>query len=263
MIPFFRRIRQKLANDNQFLKYSRYAIGEIVLVVIGILIALQINNWNEKRKDRIKEQNILIQIKKDYTSNLSQLEEKMMTRTRIIYSGLRILKDFDQSEKVVRDSLIKHIAIISNDPTFDPIQNDIVSSGNLRLIINEKLKRLLSNWSSNVVALKEVEVTWSDIANHRLDEVLIELGISRDATNSFLSDTEHTWLLDKDLMDYKTEIGNSKLSAPIDEIITNKGLESMAANAVTFNISANYQSKALLRRINEIIDLIDSEIIEK
>ena len=52
MIGFFRRIRKKLADDNQFLKYSRYAIGEIVLVVIGILIALQINNWNENRKEK-------------------------------------------------------------------------------------------------------------------------------------------------------------------------------------------------------------------
>lgn len=50
MINFFRRIRKKLADDNQFLKYSRYAIGETVLVVFGILIALQINSWNEQRK---------------------------------------------------------------------------------------------------------------------------------------------------------------------------------------------------------------------
>ena len=50
MIGFFRKIRKKLADDNQFLKYSRYAIGEILLVVVGILIALQINNWNENRK---------------------------------------------------------------------------------------------------------------------------------------------------------------------------------------------------------------------
>ena len=53
MIPFFRKIRKKLADDNKPLKYARYAIGEIVLVVIGILIALQVNNYNEKRKKRI------------------------------------------------------------------------------------------------------------------------------------------------------------------------------------------------------------------
>lgn len=64
MIPFFRKIRKKLADDNQFLKYSRYAIGEIVLVVVGILIALQINTWNEE-----KEKNAKVKV---YLENLQQ-----------------------------------------------------------------------------------------------------------------------------------------------------------------------------------------------
>lgn len=50
MIIFFRKIRQRLLTENKFRKYLIYAIGEIVLVVIGILIALSINNWNENRK---------------------------------------------------------------------------------------------------------------------------------------------------------------------------------------------------------------------
>jgi len=50
MIKFFSKIRKKLAAENKIFAYSRYAIGEIVLVVIGILIALQVNNWNENRK---------------------------------------------------------------------------------------------------------------------------------------------------------------------------------------------------------------------
>ena len=50
MIPFFRKIRKQMADDNKPMKYARYAIGEIALVVIGILIALAINNWNESRK---------------------------------------------------------------------------------------------------------------------------------------------------------------------------------------------------------------------
>jgi hypothetical protein len=50
VIPFFRKIRKKMADDNRPIQYIRYAIGEIALVVIGILIALQINNWNEERK---------------------------------------------------------------------------------------------------------------------------------------------------------------------------------------------------------------------
>ena len=50
MINFFRKIRRQLANDNKFKKYFRYAFGEVVLIVLGIFIALQLQNWNEKRK---------------------------------------------------------------------------------------------------------------------------------------------------------------------------------------------------------------------
>ncbi len=80
MIKFFRKIRQRLLTENKFSKYLIYAIGEIVLVVIGILIALQINNLNEQRKDKIKEQVILKHLKEDYQVNLIQLEQKMDMR---------------------------------------------------------------------------------------------------------------------------------------------------------------------------------------
>ena len=56
MINFFRKIRKKLADDNKPLKYARYAIGEIVLVVVGILIALSINNWNDERKTKLSDE---------------------------------------------------------------------------------------------------------------------------------------------------------------------------------------------------------------
>ena len=73
MLPFFRRIRKNLADENRILKYSRYAIGEIVLVVIGILIALQINNWNEDQKSRKKELTYLENIRADLMMNIDEL----------------------------------------------------------------------------------------------------------------------------------------------------------------------------------------------
>ncbi len=51
MLRFFRRIRQNLISEGKTVKYFKYAIGEIVLVVIGILIALAVNNWNQEKKD--------------------------------------------------------------------------------------------------------------------------------------------------------------------------------------------------------------------
>ncbi|AXT19164.1 hypothetical protein D7030_13930 [Flavobacteriaceae bacterium AU392] len=70
MIKFFRKIRQKLLSENKFSKYLIYAIGEIVLVVIGILIALQVNNWNESRVQRQKEIVILSELKKELEDDL-------------------------------------------------------------------------------------------------------------------------------------------------------------------------------------------------
>ena len=68
MPRFFNRIRKQLAKENKFFQYSRYAIGEILLVVIGILIALQIDNWNEERKVKIEEQILLKQLREDRKS---------------------------------------------------------------------------------------------------------------------------------------------------------------------------------------------------
>ncbi|MDZ7614448.1 MAG: DUF6090 family protein [Flavobacteriaceae bacterium] len=71
MIKLFRKIRQKLIEDNKIGSYLKYAIGEIILVVIGILIALQINNWNENRKDRKQMRTNIQSIKEDIENDLS------------------------------------------------------------------------------------------------------------------------------------------------------------------------------------------------
>ena len=74
MIKFFRKIRQNLLMENKTGKYFKYAIGEIVLVVIGILIALSINNWNEKRKDNKISEEYLVGITNDIKKDLEQID---------------------------------------------------------------------------------------------------------------------------------------------------------------------------------------------
>jgi len=260
MIKFFRKIRQNLLMENKTGKYFKYAIGEIVLVVIGILIALQINNWNEQRKDRTKEHILLNQLLEDYQANLIQLEEKMATREKMIISAVELLEAFDYPQRANRDSVIRKIAVIGNDPTFDPIKNDLNSSENLRLIRNVKLSRLLSNWSSDVVAVKEIEDIWSKIVYNQYDLTTSELGIGRDLSNSFMNEQDHPWLLDKNEKPYKIKIGKSKLGATLNEILTNKNLEAVLGNAITINKSANLQSEALHNRIRNILDIMEIEL---
>ncbi|MFY9242466.1 MAG: DUF6090 family protein [Polaribacter sp.] len=77
MIKFFRKIRQNLLMENKTSKYFKYAIGEIVLVVIGILIALQINNWNENRQKNNQERMIMINLKEELQQNIKNLDERI------------------------------------------------------------------------------------------------------------------------------------------------------------------------------------------
>ena len=73
MIKFFRKIRQRLLTENKFSKYLIYSIGEIVLVVIGILLALQVNNWNEGKKDNAESIKILKKLQAEFETNKTEL----------------------------------------------------------------------------------------------------------------------------------------------------------------------------------------------
>jgi uncharacterized membrane protein YgaE (UPF0421/DUF939 family) len=97
MIKFFRKIRQSLLIENKLSRYLLYAIGEIVLVVIGILIALQVNNWNEGRKELAKSHEILREIAENLEYNNAQFlqeikeEEAVVKSIDIVLENLKIL----------------------------------------------------------------------------------------------------------------------------------------------------------------------------
>lgn len=77
MLKFYRRIKRKLIDDGNLKKYLIYAVGEILLVVIGILIALQINNWNEWKKERVREHEILIVLAENLETNIETLKKNI------------------------------------------------------------------------------------------------------------------------------------------------------------------------------------------
>ena len=261
MIKIFRRIRQRLMTENKFSKYLLYAIGEIVLVVIGILIALQINNWNEKRKDNLKEHTILIQLQEEYISNLRQLEEKMQLRAKIINSGLTVIEYIDAPKDVLKDSMIFHLSNIVYDPTFDPIQNDLVSSGNIRLIRNDRLRQLLSNWTSDIVAVQEQEKVNQYHAHEIILPLFNNLGLTRYVLNELWSNMgDRLFLLDKNTDDPNLILGHSYKKIKVEDIITNIELEGVISSAVSYNKLGNLQSQALKNTILEILELIRAEL---
>ncbi|TXE19164.1 hypothetical protein ES692_04745 [Psychroserpens burtonensis] len=241
-------------------KYLKYAIGEIILVVIGILIALSINNWNEKRNNLKKGQTILIQLKKEYKSNLLQLDEKILMRSKIVRSCKDILDIIDNPISLNQDSLFQKIATLTLDPTFDPVTNDLISSGNLRLIKNEDLKQKLSNWTSDILALQEMELQWQKMTLQINFPFIVRLNIYRDIANvQYKNETVPVFILDKSL-NGKLNIGKSKKTPSLAEVLNNPELESLVTKAITDNYLNNLQSHSLRNKINDIINLIDKEI---
>lgn len=260
MISIFRRIRQSLLGQNRFQRYLLYGIGEILLVVLGILIALQIDNWNESRKEREIEQTVLLQLQEDFRSNLAQLNQKIQMRDEIIESSLYILNATDYAETANRDSLIARFSILLVDPTFDPIEFDLSSTGNLRLLSNNKLKRLLSNWTSDIIAVQEIEQNWSDVVNEQLQPELNELGITRDLADHFVNDLKADWQLEVASERKRIPIGAAREPVSPAQIAESTVMESLVSLAITYNNAANIQAETVRRRIEEILALIDGEI---
>ena len=111
MIKFFRAIRQNLLNEGKTSKYFKYAIGEIVLVVIGILIALSINNWNEYRKERLKEKKILVELESNLEANSIILQNYINSQEGIIRQ-IDITIEHLESKKPFNDTIGKYVLSI-------------------------------------------------------------------------------------------------------------------------------------------------------
>jgi hypothetical protein len=154
MIKLFRRIRQRLLTENKFSRYLLYGIGEILLVVIGILIAVQINAWHGNRILKINETNILSQLNIDLKENhkeLTGLYEDMEVRNE---SGKKILDHLKYNDKVT-DSLrywvegISMTNIFNNANTtyknLENSSNNIISNDSLRLRITLMYEREFAN----------------------------------------------------------------------------------------------------------------------
>jgi len=148
MIKLFRSVRQKLLTENKFSKYLIYAIGEILLVVIGILIALQINNWNEVQKGKMKATTILKEIRSDMFKDLELIEELKPYWGREIIYFKKLLPSFNPHEEIASfagldtSSKIAYSELFGYDMPFrsnTSAYDAMIADGNSDLILNDSL----------------------------------------------------------------------------------------------------------------------------
>jgi len=173
MIKFFRKIRQKLLTENNFSKYLIYAFGEIVLVVIGILIALSINNWNEGRKNDLKESLLIKNIIEDLSldsvhmsQSLNELADQMHVIDDLIAKALDI-------EKILNyDS----IGLVRYTSDFRPIsqRNHSESVSNLK---NEFTREILQNYFLKEDQVMDIFMEYEGIIHNKIRPYLSDVGM--------------------------------------------------------------------------------------
>jgi len=170
MIKFFRKIRQKLLTENKFNKYLLYAVGEIILVVIGIVIALQINNSNELRKEKNEEALILSDLKEDLiATRLNFLEtiknqERVILRCRDLIDAIET-QDYSIHPDTIREYIRRGAFSHHREEAIMGSYEAIIGSGKTSIIKNKELLTVLANFSSQYKAGFEDETKSDNLLN--------------------------------------------------------------------------------------------------
>lgn len=240
-------------------KWPEYLL-EILVITIGILGAFALNNWNEERKAQQEEQVLLQQLLNEYESNLAQLKSKINTRNALIQSSKELLTYFDNPKEVTLDDLMPRIANLGLTVTFDPIQNNLFASGNINKISNQRLKTLLTSWTTDVIQVQEVETVYLRTFNDRILPLTVELGIARPVH-------EHFWqsIQKLDFMLEQNEIktaayGESRFLPTAEALLNSADLEGYVSYSIMISDFTNLEAATLEKQINEIIELLNQEI---
>jgi hypothetical protein len=152
MIKFFRKIRQQLLTENKFSKYFLYAVGEIVLVVIGILIALSLNNWNQNQNEQNKIKEYAVSLIQDLEGDII-MTGQIQRQNEDIVSRIDSLNKYIHNRKIENFSNLDLLYFTLNKPhrpytwkrtTFTELKN----SGTLGLIKNDSLAKMISEYDA-------------------------------------------------------------------------------------------------------------------
>lgn len=151
MINFFRKIRKQLLSDNKFSKYILYAVGEIVLVMIGILLAFQVNNWQDRRTRAKKEMSYLKDIKVNLEDDLKSIDSVVEFNDLKIDLTDSTFYALEQSSnpKIYMPTIVKYMYTLTMYEVFEPNRiafENMVASENVDLITNTNLRSRLTQY---------------------------------------------------------------------------------------------------------------------
>jgi hypothetical protein len=243
MIKFFRNIRQNLLAEGKAGKYLKYAIGEIVLVVIGILIALQINNWNENRKLVKVELKMLYELLAVLETDMS-FQHAQIVRLNNTFSSSKLIAKYLNDKLPYHDSLDFHFGLVVNDEsalTRDQAYQKVKSYG-LDFIKNDSLKEELSwTYETNSNNLDRLIVDFNLYLNVSVVPIFNDLFVS-----SGYNTENYSVILTP--LDYPSLIENKKYINALNNVYWKR-------QEILFFLKRRYQRmENLVRYLNEEIE---------
>ena len=156
MLKFFQRIRRKLLDEGNLKRYFIYSIGEILLVVIGILIALQINNWNQQNRDSRTEEKALFDLQEEFVSNKKIFDEYINKKKSVYREGVQFLAIIRNPEIAISEKPLRRPSV--GRRTYNPsmgIIYTILNSDKIDKLENDSLRYWLSNWNDIMIDFQE------------------------------------------------------------------------------------------------------------
>jgi hypothetical protein len=250
MIRLLRKIRQKLLSENSYSVYLLYAGGEILLVVIGILLALQIDNWNELKQIRNTEQQYLSALKEEFLFNHAELERVAM-RNKENADNMKILANLmgpagaEITEEALGNLLVGALAAEIQYNSSQGVLDEIISSGKLGMFSNQDLRFALSSWSGRLYKLRLKEEELSRLRLRTIDKVRNEGNLRM---------THGSWIEETGIKRTSFQKGNRDLmrSASFEGHLVGAALMSLNLH--------NYHFPSMDEEIDRILLLIEEEI---
>ena len=254
MLRFFRKIRRNLIAEGRFSKYLIYAIGEIALVVIGILIALAINNWNENRIIEKREQFYLAGLKDEFEQNKIKLQNLIEVNRLNYQNSKKIASLIGNSEELKDEESLSEMLFnsFSYEIAYNPNNSlliELINSGRLKDISNPELRKHLTTWDSFIQSIRNQENTLKT----QRDEVL-DLFRGNDASIRTILD--QTGVSTKEMALKKSTEDYSNL-----ELIQSREFENNLMIFILTGIATETSHYVpLMQEIDTILSLINTEI---
>lgn len=258
MLFLLRKIRRKLMQENKFTTYLLYAVGEIVLVMIGILLAVQIGEWNDGQLEKKEEVRTLLSLKEDFLQSRINVDSTLLEQSKVVRRLSKLNKILIIGDRSVSpDSLAEFVymgafsywKVEPTKGTYDAL----ISAGKIDLLKNIELKRLLAGYSAEIDYGFEDEAFSMDLTIR-----LVERSADYLPTISKNTHFQRYYFLSTDKIYSEGEVKSS-----VNKLMNDRKFLGVLVMKAAMESNRLVYQKSISSKLDQILELINQELALK